>query len=87
MSQVKFLTASIKVCAGCGGGYDPPMDIILVRKERHLYYNVVNQRQQLSTMANVHYHANVVCPRLKFPLLDPKTVEVPEDVRPKLAPS
>ena len=35
--QVKLLTASIKVCAGCRGGYErgpPPMDITLVRKER-----------------------------------------------------
>ena len=62
------------------------MDIILVRKERHLYYNVVNQRQQLSALSNVHYHANVVCPRLKFPLFNPKHVEVPNEVRLKLLP-
>jgi hypothetical protein len=87
--QVKLLTPSIKVCAGCRGGYDrapPPMDIILVRKERHLYYNAVNQRQQLSALSNVHYHANVVCPRLKFPLFEPNSVEVPEEVRSKLLP-
>ena len=87
--QVKLLTASIKVCAGCRGGYErgpPPMDIILVRKERHICYNAINQRQQLSGITNVHYHANTVCPRLKHPLFDPKTIEIPQDVKVKLNP-
>ena len=64
--QVKFLTPSIKVCGGCKKGYNraadgksslpPPHDLCLVRKEQHLYYNVVYGKQQLSSLSNVHYH-------------------------------
>ena len=67
--QVKLLTPAIRVCAGCRGGYNPeggnsPSNVILVRKEQHLYYNVVTGRQQASSMMNVHYHANLSCPRV-----------------------
>ena len=73
--QVKILTPAIKICAGCRNGYaqgedgraPPPLDLCLVHKEQHLYYNVVNQRQQLSSLSNVHYHANTTCPRIRFP--------------------
>ena len=67
--QLKFLTALVKVCAGCRGacsraadGKPPPpphMDIILVRKEQHLYFNNVTGWQQLSAPSNIHYHANL----------------------------
>ena len=50
--QVKILTPAIKICAGCQNGYawgeDGPLDLRLVHKEQHLYYNVVNGKQQLS---------------------------------------
>lgn len=57
--QVKFLTPAIKICAGCRKGYlrsedgraPPPLDICLVHKEQHLYYNVVNAKQQLSSLS------------------------------------
>ena len=65
----KFLTLAIKICAGCRKGYTRapdgkgclplPKDLCLVHKEQHLYYNIVNGRQQLSSLSNVHYHANV----------------------------
>ena len=87
--QLKFLTASIKVCAGCRGGYvrgSPPEDLCLVRKEQHLYYNVVNGRQQYSSLSYVQYHANTNCPRLQCPDFNPNTVEIPDSVRDKLLP-
>ena len=87
--QLKFLTTSIKVCAGCRGGYvrgSPPEDLCLIRKEQHLYYNVVNGRQQYSSLSNVHYHANTNCPRLRCPDFNPNTVEIPDSVRDKLLP-
>ena len=51
--QVKILTPAIKICAGCRNGYTggvdgiapPPLDLCLVHKEQHLYYNVVNAKQ------------------------------------------
>ena len=64
--EVKFLTGYIKICAGCQNGYaclpngkslPAPLDLCLVHKEQHVYYNVVNNRQQLSLPSNVHYHA------------------------------
>lgn len=86
----------VKVCAGCRGSYcraadgksppSPPLDIILVRKEQHLYFNNVTVQQQLSAPSNVHYHANMVCPRLRCPNFDPNKVEVPDDVKEKLLP-
>ena len=93
--QLKFLTASIKVCARCRGGYDrgrdgksapPPNDLCLVRKEQHLYYNVVNGRQQYSSLANVHYHANTTCPQLRCPNFIPSMVEIPDAMRDNLLP-
>ena len=95
--QLKFLTALVKICAGCRGPYSraadgksppsPPMDIILVRKEQHLYFNNVTGRQQLSTPSNVHYHANLSCPRQRCPDFDPNKVEVPHDVKKRLQPA
>lgn len=95
--QLKFLTALVKVCAGCRGVYDqaadgkssppPPMDIILVRKEQHLYFNNVTGRQQLSAPSNVHYYANLFCPRQRCSNFDPNKVEVPDDVKEKLLPA
>ena len=73
--EIKFLTPAIKVCAGCRKGYarasdgknclPPPNDLCLVHKEQHLYYNVPNGWQQLSSLSNVHYHANVECPKVR----------------------
>ena len=63
--EVKFLTGHIKICVGCRQRYNhcrdgksltPPNDLCLVCKEQHCYYNVVNNRQQLSSLSNVHYH-------------------------------
>ena len=87
--QVKLLTPSIRVCAGCRGGYNrdasAPSDyVILVCKEQHLYYNVVTGRQQPSSMMNVHYHAKLSCPRVRC-LLNPAEVEIPEEVGAKLS--
>ena len=93
--QLKFLTPLIKVCAGCRKPYNrsadgksppPPMDLILVRKEQHMYYNNVYGRQQLSSPSNVHYHANLSCLCQRCPNFDPNTVEVPDDVQAKLLP-
>ena len=94
--QIKFLTPSIKICAGCRGGYQrrpdgkhslpPPNDLCLVHREQHLYYNVVNCKQQLSSLSNVHYHANTTCPRSRFPDFNPHSVEVPDDIKSKLQP-
>ena len=64
--EVKFLTGYIKICAGCRNGYaclpngkslPAPLDLCLVHKKQHVYYNVVNNRQQLSSPSNVDYHA------------------------------
>ena len=92
--EVKFLTPAIKICAGCRKGYarapdekgclPPPNDLCLVHKEQHLYYNIVNGRQQLSSLSNVHYHANVTCPKSRFPSFDPHAVQVPDEIKPKL---
>ena len=94
--QVKFLTASIKVCAGCRNGYQrgldgkglpsPPYDLCLVRKEQHLFYNVVTGRQQLSALKNVHYHPNLTCPKARCPSFDSSQVQIPNEVREKLLP-
>ena len=82
--EVKFPTPAIKICAGCRKGYTqapdgkgclpPPNDLCLVHKEQHLYYNIVNVRQQLSSLSNVHYHANITCPKIRFPSFDPHAV-------------
>ena len=97
--QLKFLTALVKICAGCRGAYgrgadgksppSPPMDIILVRKEQHLYFNNVTGWQQLSAPSNVHYHANLFCPRQRCPNFNPNNnnVEVPDDVKDTLLPA
>ena len=90
--EVKILTLAIKICAGCRNGYargedgmaPPPLDLCLVQKEQHLYYNVVNARQQLSSLSNVHYHANTTCPRMRFPDFNPCTVHVPQEVKERL---
>jgi len=91
--EVKFLSSAIKVCAGCRSGYaraadgksyPPPNDLCLVHKEQHLYYNTVNARQQLSSLSNVHYRANVKCPRIRFMNFDPSAVRIPDDIREKL---
>ena len=87
--QLKFLTPAIKVCAGCRGDYDrgnPLHDLCLVRKEQHLYYNVVNGRQQYSSVSNVHYHANTNCPRLRCSGFNPNMIEIPDSVRDKFLP-
>ena len=94
--QNKFLTPSIKICAGCRDGYKraqdgkrslpPPNDLCLVHKEQHLYYNVVNCKQQYSSLSNVHYHANTTCPRARFPEINPHSVEIPEEIKSKLQP-
>ena len=75
--ELKFLTPAIKICAGCRKGYPrapdgksclpAPKDLCLVHKEQHMYYNVVNCKQQLSLLTNVHYHANSSCPKARFP--------------------
>ena len=91
--DIKFLTPAIKVCAGCRSGYarapdgknyPAPHNLCLVHKEQHLYYNTVNVRQQLSSLSNVHYHANVKCPKIRFTNFDPRSVRIPDDVRAKL---
>ena len=94
--EVKFLTASIKVCAGCRKGYQsrpdgkglpsPPYNLCLVRKEQHLFYNVVSGRQQLSSMRNVHYHANLACPKARCQNFDPSQVQIPKEIKEKLLP-
>ena len=94
--QIKFLTPSIKICAGCHGGYQraqdgrsslpPPNDLCLVHKKQHLYYKVVNCKQQLSSLSNVHYHANTTCPRSHFPDFNPHSVEIPDKIKSKLQP-
>ena len=95
--EVKLLTPAIKICAGCRKGYarsgdgksclPPPFDLCLVHKEQHLYYNVVNGKQQLSALSNVHYHANVSCPRIRFPQFNPQSVQVPQQLQAKLQPA
>ena len=95
--EIKFLTPAIKICAGCRKGYarsedgktclPPPFDLCLVHKEQHLYYNVVNGKQQLSSLSNVHYHANVICPKIRFPEFNPHNVRVPQQIQGKLQPS
>ena len=92
--SIKFLTAAIKICAGCRAGFaravdgksclPPPYDLCLVHKEQHLYYNVVNGRQQLSALNNVHYHANTTCPKARFPAFAPNSVQVPQELISKL---
>ena len=76
--EVKFLTGYIKICAGCRQGYNrssdgknlpPPNDLCIVHNEQHMFYNVVNNRQQLSSLSNVHYHMDVSCVKLRFPFL------------------
>ena len=92
--EIKILTPAIKICAGCRKGYmrasdgkkclPPPYDLCLVHKEQHLYYNVQNARQQFSPLSNVHYHANVECPKVRFANFVPSAVLVPDDLKPKL---
>ena len=94
--EVKFLTPAIKICAGCRKGYArtadgkgclPALqDLCLVHKEQHLYYNVVNCKQQLSSLSNVHYHPNPNCPKLRCPDFNAKAVLVPDSIKPKLQP-
>ena len=94
--QIKFLTPSIKVCAGCKKGYGraadgksclpPPNNLCLVRKEQHLYYNIVYGKQQLSSLCNVHYHINSECPRLRQPNFTPGSIEVPVEIKSRLLP-
>ena len=95
--EVKFLTPSIKICAGCRQGYaraadgktclPAPYDLCLVHKEQHLCYNVVNGKQQLSSLSNVHYHANVTCARARFPDFNPQCVQVPQEIKLRLQPA
>ena len=92
--EIKFLTPAIKICAGCRKGYarasdgknclPPPNDLCLVHKEQHLYYNVPNGRQQLSSLSNVHYHANMECLKVRFANFVPSAVLVPNDLKHKL---
>ena len=55
-------TCNLNICAGCRNGYicmrwgweaPPPLDLCLVHKEEHLYYNVVNG----SLVPLLHEHA------------------------------
>ena len=94
--EVKFLTGYIKICAGCRNGYarspngkvlPAPLDLCLVHKEQHVYYNVINNRQQLSSPSNVHYHVDVSCVRLRYPDFNPQAVQIPPDVRMRLQPA
>ena len=95
--QLKFSTTLVIVCAGCRETYgraadgksppSPPMDITLVRKEQHLYFNNVTGQQQLSASSNAHYYANLICPRQRCSNFDPNKVEVPNDVKEKLLPA
>ena len=63
----------------------PPLNnLCLVHKEQHLYYNVPNGWQQLSSLSNVHYHANVECPKVWFANFVPSAILVPDDLKPKL---
>jgi len=62
----------------------PPNDLCLVHKEQHMYYNVPNAQEQLSSLSNLHYHANVECPRACFANFEPSAVKVPDDLKPKL---
>lgn len=94
--EIKFLTPAIKICAGCRNGYaraadgksclPAPKDLCLVHKEQHLYYNVVNCKQQLSSLTNVHYHADINCVKVRCPDFNPKTVQIPENIKLKLTP-
>ena len=59
-------------------------DLCLVHKEWYLYYNTVNARQQLSSLSNVHYHANVKCLRIRSTNFDPSAVRINNDIRGKL---
>ena len=94
--EVKFLTGYIKFCAVCRNGYShspngnslpAPLDLCLVHKEQHLYYNVVNNRRQLSSPSNVHYHVDVNCVKLRYPDFNPQAVQIPPDVRMQLQPA
>lgn len=58
----------------------------LVHKEQHLYYNVVNGKQQLLSLSNVPY-TNVSCPKIRFPHFNPQDVWVPQQLQEKLQPS
>ena len=61
-----LITPSIKICAGCRNGYarasdgksclPPPLDLCLVQKEQHLYYNVIYEKQQLSMFTIMLMH-------------------------------
>ena len=62
----------------------PPNDLCLVHNEQHLYYNVPNGRQQLLSLSNVHYHANVECPKVRFANFVLSAVLVPDDLKPKI---
>ena len=44
--------------------------------KNNIYYNVANAQQQLSSLSNVHYHANVQCPKAHFAKFDPCAVQV-----------
>ena len=89
--EIKFITLS-----SCRNGYarpsdgksclPPPLALCLIHKEQHLYSNVIYGKQQLSRLTNVHYHANASCPRIRFANFNPNSVQVPEDVGPKLKP-
>ena len=92
--KINFLTPAIKICAGCQKGYarsedgkiclPPPFDLRLVHKEQHLYYNVGNGKQQLPSLSNVHYYANVSCPKIWFTEFNPQDVGVPQKLQGKL---
>ena len=87
------LPFELKLCAGCRKGYPrapdgksclpAPKDLCLVHKEQHMYYNVVNCKQQLSSLTNVHYHANSSCPKARFPDFNPRAVQIPDDIKVK----
>ena len=52
----------------------------MVHKEQHLYYN---GWQQLSSLSNVHYHANMECPKVWFANFCTFCSLVPNDLKHK----
>jgi len=91
VSVISSGSSSESVCAGCRGGCNrdassPSDNVIRVRKEQHLHYNVVTRRQQPSSTMNVHYHTNLSCPRVRCLSFNPAEVKIPEEVGAKLSP-
>ena len=58
---------------------------ILTRPSQGLNVNQLLQ-QQLLRVTNVHYHANVSCPKLQYADFNPNLIQVPKDIQSKLKP-